>query len=252
MTLDFQQIIKQHYQAISLDEMKAVSLLNRKDTKYLFTINQLEQILVELSANYKVLRIDDHEIFDYDNTYFDTQDYDCFKEHHRGKLNRIKIRTRSYSSIKERFFEIKTKTNKNRTEKLRKVFFESDLNKEAQWQIFLHEHTGLHFEDFINEVQVRYKRITLVSKQLNERCTLDFDLTARINNKTHSFNNLCVAELKQDAYSMHNPFASAMKSHHIYPEKFSKYCFSLIALKPELKHHLFKINLRQLNKLLYA
>ena len=105
-------------QAISLDELDKVKLLDRKDTKFVFNQNQLPSILEKIKPYYKVLEINNSPIFNYENTYFDTYDFLFYNQHHNEHRQRFKVRFRKYSSSKS-FFEIKIKNNKNRTVKKR-------------------------------------------------------------------------------------------------------------------------------------
>lgn len=85
---------------------------------------------------------------------------------------------------------------------------------------------------------------------MEDRCTIDFDLTTSYNNEHYSFEKLVIAELKQDKFKHSSPFNLALKKHHVYPASFSKYCMSLIMLQPSLKHNNFKPNIHQLQKTL--
>jgi hypothetical protein len=51
-----------------------------------------------------------------------------------------------------------------------------------------------------------FHRMTLVNKTENERLTLDFDLTFKWNDKTQNFNNLIIAELKQENVNRNSVF----------------------------------------------
>ena len=62
-------------QKISLDELDKVKLLDRKDTKFVFNQNKLPSILEKIKPYYRILEIHNSQIFNYDNTYFDTHDF---------------------------------------------------------------------------------------------------------------------------------------------------------------------------------
>ena len=95
-----------------------------------------------------------------------------------------------------------------------------------------------------------FHRMTLVNKSENERLTLDFDLTFKWNDKTQNFNNLIIAELKQENVNRNSVFYQLMKSRYIRPYRLSKYCIGSIELYGDsLKFNRFKKKLLQLKKI---
>ena len=68
---------------------------------------------------YKVLTISGLRQGRYETRYFDTADYEMYTKHHNGKLNRYKVRFRTYVDSEMNFFEVKFKTNTGRTRKSR-------------------------------------------------------------------------------------------------------------------------------------
>lgn len=107
------------FEVISLNEMNAIRLMNRQDTKFIFKESKLELILEELVKDYRILEIDGNKIASYQNEYYETSDFAVFKKHQRGKANRTKIRIRKYLESNLSFIEIKLKNNKKRTIKNR-------------------------------------------------------------------------------------------------------------------------------------
>ena len=84
------------FSPITLEEMDGVKLMDRTDTKFTFNINKLPTILEEAKEFYKILSVEGNRISRYKTLYFDTEDFDLYNEHHSGKLNRYKIRHRTY------------------------------------------------------------------------------------------------------------------------------------------------------------
>ena len=117
-TYPFQYLLND-LQKVSLDELDTVSLLDRKDTKFVFNQIDLPHILEKLKPFYRILEINNDRVYTYDTTYFDTDDFRFYVQHHNGSRNRFKVRFRKYSSNKKSFFEIKIKNNKDRTIKKR-------------------------------------------------------------------------------------------------------------------------------------
>ena len=94
------QSILLKFESIDLDEItsgnSAVALMKRCDTKFVFPREVLPQILEELSSSYRVLEINDKRNFAYKNIYFDTPTSLFYLQHHNKKLNRHKVRFRTY------------------------------------------------------------------------------------------------------------------------------------------------------------
>ena len=103
------------FNSISLKDLDKVQLLNRKDTKFVFSQNKLLQLLDRLKPFYRILEIEGKRIFVYDNTYFDTDEFFFYTQHHNECRKRFKVRYRKYCETNEQYFEIKVKDNKNRT-----------------------------------------------------------------------------------------------------------------------------------------
>src|SRR4051812_18873006 len=99
--------------------MDNVKLMNRTDTKFLFTTDQFETVLNEVAPYYKVLEVNGKRLNHYKTLYYDTSDLALYNKHHNGKLNRYKIRHRTYVESDTGFLEVKFKNNKGRTIKNR-------------------------------------------------------------------------------------------------------------------------------------
>ncbi|MEJ6695680.1 MAG: polyphosphate polymerase domain-containing protein [Chitinophagales bacterium] len=235
----------------SLDEMNEIKLLNRNDTKYIFHERKLPAILEDLKAYYKVLEIEGIRLLKYENQYFETEDFSCYQNHQRGRLSRTKIRIRKYVESDLSFIEIKTKTNKSRTVKNRIPMTTEEHIRSPRIVDFVNKNAPIQVDEFAHELQIDFQRITLAHKELKDRCTLDLNLCARWNGKQHHFENLIIAELKQDRFKHASEFNLILKKHKIYSGSFSKYCFSFLSLNDQLKRNNFKPNLRHLEKTLY-
>lgn len=246
---DILQHINQ-FEATSLSEMNAIKLLNRQDTKYIFHQRQLPDILADLRDDYKMLEIEGVRLSAYKNSYYDTEDFTCYNMHQRGMLNRTKVRIRTYVESELSFIEIKTKTNKSRTIKKRIPLEGGENFHSKRITAFVNENSPFLADDLTQELHIDFERLTLAHKDLKDRCTLDLNLRATWNGRTHRFENLIIAELKQDRFKHASPFNLVLKKHKVYPESFSKYCFSFLELNPELKRNNFKPKLLHLNKTL--
>lgn len=238
------------FNPIELSDLNKVQLLNRKDTKYVLNMAQLQPILEKLLQSYNILKIDNNLTFEYDNKYFDTENFLFYYQHHNEKRNRYKIRFRNYRSINKTYFEIKTKNNKNRTVKKRLLSEHSQENFSDAEINLINQITGISHEDLNQSLNVRFSRMTLVDYQFNERLTIDTNLVVK-NGKDHKiFENLVIAEIKQSKYNPKSPFIKSLRELKISEMKFSKYCMGMIHLYDHLKKNRFKPKLFSINKIL--
>ncbi|MBC8173978.1 MAG: polyphosphate polymerase domain-containing protein [Chitinophagales bacterium] len=243
------ETILQTFSTISLKEMDAVELMNRKDTKYFFEVSKLASILNFLQPGYKVLSIDNILLFQYRNIYFDTSDFFCYYQHHNQRINRYKIRIREYVESKLNFLEVKFKTNTGRTIKTRmKVPALSDALTEEQKQ-FLHAHIPIDPQTLLPALHNDFKRFTLVSNDMKERVTIDTDLFIMANGGEKRFHKLCIAELKHDASSSGSLFKLAMRTFRCPEIRISKYSVGAAYLYSHLKQNYWKEKKLRINKI---
>lgn len=233
------------FQHVSLIEVDRMKLLDRLDFKYVFTLDLLPEILNELPGNYNLLVTGNKGISEYESHYFDTDNFQMYLNHHNGLQNRSKIRFRRYLDTGTAFFEIKQKTNKERTIKSRIEVDEEKLLISSRVEEMLIDKTGLDAQELSEVLIVRYNRISLVSKNSTERVTIDTGLQYDRYGKIKNFPGIAIAEIKQQRMSR-SFFRSVMRTHHIAPLKISKYCLGMAVLNPELKSNNFK------SKLLYV
>lgn len=236
------------FEPISLPELDQVQLLDRTDTKYIFHIDQLRDILTQSQNEYKVLTIEGKQYGHYETRYLDTPDYSLYTNHHNGRCNRYKVRFRTYLDSGQSFFEIKFKSNKGRTVKSRMRLRETQHSLSRETSGFLENKTDLKADLLAEAIQINYNRITLVNKSLTERLTIDFDMTYRIDREKHSLPNLVIAEVKQQRNGR-SPFRTLMQEEHIQSLSISKYCLGIASFVPDVKTNSFKSKLLYVNKL---
>ena len=78
------QYLLNDLQTVSLEELDNVKLLDRQDTKFVFNQIHLPLILDKIKPFYRILEINNDRVFTYDNTYFDTDDFLFYNQHHNG------------------------------------------------------------------------------------------------------------------------------------------------------------------------
>ncbi len=227
--------------------MERVKLLNRIDSKYMFSIQLLPEILLECKKEYSIVNINGKRSASYKTLYYDTPQFDLYNQHHSGKLNRYKIRKRTYVESDLSFLEIKFKSNKGRTDKNR-IKVKDDVFDE-QAALFLQKMTSLSINDLKPNVLIEYSRITLVNNNYPERITIDLDLTFSYKDQKRSFHNLVIAEVKQDKQAM-SGFVELMKSHRIKEGAVSKYCMAVSHLIKDVKSNNFKEKNRKIDKII--
>ena len=241
----------QQLQTISLEEMDAVALLNRKDTKFIFPLARLSAVLDQLSGHYKVLAINGKRWTEYDNLYFDTKDRFCYHQHHNRRLNRFKFRIREYVGSDLAYFEIKFKSNRERTIKSRMKIPASVRTVTGEIAAFIKDKSPFNPNELEPSIQIGFTRITLASNDMTERATLDIGLEAGSKGHSIQFNKLVIAELKQDGIISGSQFKAALRMNNSIEQRISKYCVCLAALQPTLKSNLIKpkqLNITKLEK----
>lgn len=232
---------------ISLNEMESVKLMNRIDSKYLFHIHTLPKVLAACNNSYYVVTIKNKNYSTYQTLYYDTSDFSLYNQHHSGKLNRYKIRKRTYVESNLNFLEIKFKNNKGRTTKTRMELPEGILNDAALQ--FIQQETSIDPTLLKKSVQIDYNRITLVNKNYPERVTIDVNLTISKNTTKRTFANLVIAEVKQDKLD-NSVFTQLMQEYRIKEGGMSKYCFGVSNLVEDVKKNNFKENNQKIIKLI--
>ncbi len=246
-TIDFLNVLE-IMDPISLDEMNDVKLLDRTDLKFTFHISQLPKILHKATEHYRVLTIDNNRFSHYETRYFDTPGYEMYVKHHNGKLNRNKVRFRTYLDSGLHFFEIKFKTNKGRTIKSRVKRETNDYSITDKAMQLLENKTPYHPEDVCEAIKIYYNRITLVNKNMTERLTIDFDMKYILGDKTARYENLVIAEVKQDSCA-HSDFVCLMNELKIKDISMSKYCLGIASLAENTKKNNFKRKMAYVNNL---
>jgi hypothetical protein len=256
--MDAVKSIISDFAPINLSEIESlkdsVSLLKRSDTKYVFSSQFLTDLLKLLKSTYKILEIDGNRTFQYENLYFDTPGRRFYHAHHNKKLNRWKLRFRRYADSGLCYWEIKFKSNKDRTikERFRSEGVKLALDGELLAKTMEYGPSGLKINEGhpLPALWTNYKRITLASRALKERITIDFEITFKdMKGNEFPLDGIAVAELKQEKFSLSSPFARAAKSLKIYHEPFSKYCIGMAIMYKSLKRNRFKKRLLDIEKI---
>jgi hypothetical protein len=237
--------------SIGLENIDSVKFMNRTDTKFVFPIHKLVDLIDRVKGNYKVLEINNERSFQYQTTYLDSPDFLFFNQHARGELERIKIRFRKYHTTDTTFLEIKKKSNIRRTIKIR---IENNLIPGFLDDVainFIRDNSPVD-PMLIKPVLVnRFFRATLVGLETKERITLDYNLSFSDPGDELKVEMpfLAIAELKKEGQSSLSPFNHIIRNMGIYPMSFSKYSIGLASLNDSLKKNRTKSKFLLLNKI---
>ena len=242
-----------NFSPITLEEMSAVKLMNRIDTKYLVCLKRLPDILELLQSDYLVQVNAGKRIAHYNTLYYDTPDAKMYVAHHDQKLTRQKLRARIYCDTGNAFCEIKNKNNKKRTKKKRipiDVSQFGDMLSYDEARTFVIEKLRYEVSSLIPHVENEFDRITLVNPNKTERLTFDSNIrfVNRHTGVAATVPDLVIIELKQDG---HVPsFAKdVLREMRIKPKRISKYCLGTVLTNPTVKSNRFKRKIRYINKL---
>ena len=248
MENNFENIINE-FSSISLAEMDEVKLMNRVDSKYVFGLAQFPELLRRVMPHYRILEVEGKRVNQYQTLYYDTPELTLYKNHHNGKKNRFKLRSRMYLSSGVTFLEIKKKNNKGRTIKERKKIDE------------LVESFSENDHEFINslipgnlsfgpKLMNRFNRLTLVNRHEQERLTLDYSLEFHSypEGQSSELGSIVVAEIKQEKINRNSFIIKLLKELHIRPLRISKYCVGTCLVNGSVKYNNFKEKIHWINK----
>jgi hypothetical protein len=237
------------FDAITLKEMDGVEFMNRTDTKFVFHQDQLIEILAKAKPFYRVLEVDNIRLAPYESVYFDTDNFEMYQQHQRGKAGRYKVRSRKYCTNNLSFIEIKYKNNKGTTSKKRISNSAFPLFNQ-NGDVFISKNTPYPGTELKPVISNNFKRITLVDKNFRERITLDTGIQFSADGKSFKLENLAIAEVKRDKSANNSQFVKLLKEFNIKPGGFSKYCFGVYLLHCPEHSQAMKIKYHEIKRLL--
>jgi hypothetical protein len=243
--------ILNQFKPLGLADIQDAQLMDRIDTKFAFKREELIDILKDLLPDYYILMINNKRISSYQSLYFDDAAFSFYHDHHNAKIHRFKVRFRKYVDSELYFLEVKEK-KKGRVTKRRIPVerFEHELHGEEK--AFVDEILGNNSEEVLSpKLWNTYNRITLVSRDKKERLTLDLDLVFSWEGEERNYEDIVIAELKQERLNRDAAFYQLMKKRSIRPYRLSKYCIGTIELHAErrIKYNRFKQKLLKIKGL---
>ena len=233
---------------VSLSQMENVRLMNRMDTKFWFHVDRLPEILEQIKQHYYMLEINGNSQLPYSTVYYDTPDNAMYLAHHNGRLNRFKVRKRTYVDSEVCFLEIKRKNNKGKTLKERIPSCSPNKLNSSNEVAFISANSPFHPEKLVPKLKNEFTRITLVSGNQNERCTIDLNLAFQAGGKRTETKDLVIVEVKTEGTANHSLLVKYLHEAGISASGFSKYCMGRLLTDRTLKHNSFKFKLSRLAK----
>ena len=235
---------------ITLEQMSEIRLMNRTDTKFVTSKDNLVRLLEMAQGKYYAQFNNDSRIANYMTTYWDTDNHRFFLEHHNGRAPRQKVRVRTYMDSDLTFLEVKTNNNHGRTKKKRVEVPSQEIEVQGTNGEFVEAlvHQGLN--EMHPTVRNQFHRITLVNYGKTERLTIDYDVHFH-NLETGNNANvgpLVIIELKRDG-NVYSPVLDILRVLRIKPSGFSKYCIGSVMTNRNLKRNIFKEKMVVLSKL---
>lgn len=239
------------FNPVTLNQLNHLKLMNRMDSKFVMPINSLKALLEKGNNQYLILDINGQRAFRYKTEYVDYPDFGLYLDHQNKRLNRFKIRYRTYPGSDFSFLEIKRKTNKGKTLKSRIEVPIDERLTESDYA-FIESVVPLKARNLQIQTLNYFNRITLASFESNERITLDFGIELSDYNHTSKLEYLAIAEVKKEQSKGNSPFLQLLKEYQIHQSGFSKYCIGMALNNPTLKQNSFKPKILHLKKLEYA
>jgi hypothetical protein len=226
-------------QTITLDEMGRVHLMDRVDFKFVASTDVLPELLEEMIPYFKVQVTEGKRVASYSTQYLDTPGLDFFRMHQEGKLNRQKIRIRSYIDSHVSFLEVKNRNGDHRTRKIRVPVELSHIQSIDEIDAclpFLEKYAIFDSHRLTPALVTTFDRITLVNMRSTERVTIDRNLSF-VNYRTGkraTDTRLLILELKQEEWQL-SDLRDIMDRFKIAQAPFSKYCVGMALTDSEAK-----------------
>lgn len=224
------------------------ALLTRADAKFLARAEALAPLLHALSGDHAVLLASGARIASYETIYFDVPGLRGYDDHVRGRAPRHKVRVRHYPERRVSFLEVKSKDNRGRTEKARRPhpFGEASLSDvEVAWALAI---TGWPGRTLLPQAWVRYRRITLVGLEADERVTVDLDLRIDRPPLTRRLHDLAIVEVKQPRLDPRSPAMAALRRAGARRRSVSKYAVAVGLLATDVRRNRLLPTLREIER----
>lgn len=239
-----------NFTRISLQESEKAQLMQRIDSKFIITVKVAKNLLQNVAKNYYVVDNNGQVIPEYISDYYDTPGFKMYLDHQNRRPKRYKIRVRNYCASGDSFLEIKIRVPSGKTIKKRIPATNEEINK-TNVSDFINNKSPYSLGDLSQTLETRFNRLTLVSKDFDERITFDFNLLLTIPNSDDykEFSNICIVEVKRSKQKSNSEISLLLKRFGIRPMGFSKYSIGCALLYPTIKSNSFKKTFLHIKKL---
>jgi len=240
---------------VSLGDLNArAAMLERLDQKYIVGAEQLARALDAMRDGFDVLQIDGRRDFGYATQYFDDPALRSYHDHHQGRRLRSKVRVRHYLEAGLTYLEVKLKSLRDVTVKKRMPLPAMPLALDAACLGFIDRcHEDLYGAPLGRALApglaMRYRRMTLVARDGEERMTIDGGLVFHGAKGARPVRpDLFILETKS---ARGRGIADAvLRDIHVKPTpRVSKYCVGLAATDGVQRRNRFLPALRRLDLL---
>lgn len=225
------------------------ALQRRRDWKFVVPRALLPELLGALEDTHQVLLAGTSRWARYETEYLDTPERQCFRDHCRGRPHRQKVRFRDYLDRELTMLEVKTRTGRGGTNKLRLERPFADHRLDEQALAFLGEHLRLDPTQLARVQQSSFRRLTLLAKGRPERVTLDLDL--RIDG-SDALAGVMVLEVKSGLPAPRTLSLATVRQLGIRPGSMSKYVVGTALTQPALPTHQYRMTVRRIRRLAEA
>jgi len=210
-------------ETIILEESKKIKLFKRFESKYIIQQSLIHNIFNYCEDNYLIVEDNNNFDFPYYSLYFDTDKLDMIKAHENNDLIRQKLRIREYYNG-DKYLEIKEKNN-HQTNKIRIPVISYEINNEKNW---ITSNLIYDTKNLSKTLEVKYNRITLLSKDKSNRITFDFDINFKNykTDKEYKIDKNIIIEVKKNSEN-NIDIEDYLNNLGIFKEKFSKYHYGM-------------------------
>lgn len=236
---------------VGLDDVRAVSVLERLDRKHLVHVDALDVMIDELPDGVAVLEVDGERRGIRHSVYFDTPDLATYRAHRQGRRRRFKVRTRHYGQSSAAMLEVKCKGNRGQTAKYRTPHpGPSPEVLSAEGVAFAAATVRRHYGfeprlDLVPTLETRFVRTALIDLTRGERLTIDRELRVVTGGRTFAFDEQwAIVELK--AARRHPTARLALKRAGAKRGRMSKYCLGVAVSHPGVPSNPWRWSLRRL------
>ncbi len=230
------ELSSQRFASITLEEMDTFAALQtRVDRKYIVTSQLCNELFGTININGQVLTVNEKRSTGYQSVYFDTPEFDLYKDAAYKRRPRFKARTRFYQATGKAMIEVKTKDGRGKTVKIRTPYHAEHLYELTEsGRAFIDESVQVpgSSEHLRPTLTSRYQRTTIVDRDTSTRMTCDeYLICSDWEDQSVAFPH-CILETKSS--SQPSPFDKWLWEHEYRPQRISKYCTMLAVLHPAL------------------